>query len=32
MRDRVSHPFKITGAIIVLFLLIFREDKGFYTE
>jgi hypothetical protein len=38
VRDQVSHPYKTTGKIIDLYILIFtflgsrREDKRFWTE
>jgi hypothetical protein len=38
MSDHVSHPYKTTGKIIVLLILIFTflenklENKGFFTE
>jgi hypothetical protein len=38
VRDHVSHPYRTTGKIIVLYILTFtffdirREDKRFWTE
>jgi hypothetical protein len=38
VRDQVSHPYKTTGKIIVMYILIFifvdsqLEDKGFCAE
>jgi hypothetical protein len=38
VRDQVSHPYRTTGKIIVLYILTFmysdsrREDKTFWTE